>query len=296
MSKKYLVRLVSDLHLEVRNGIPTDIFPEEETPNITIILVLAGDIGDPFSEIYKTFLERAKCRYEIVIVVPGNHEFYNDNVIASTDERNKDMLSRTFNQSNRKTVICEAKSKNRSYQQCIVQMETVCRETSCTFLNNSCTTIDNKIKFIGSILWGHISEIERTLIENEEPNVFKYTKMGDQKFTIDIFNDLNKKCIKYLNEEIAKTDSHLKVIVVTHYAPSDKMLAERFVHSTIQSTFYCNVENLFRPPVVAWFSGHVHDGKTIYINGIESTSNSYGVEKEVQDYGFYRKDYSLIVS
>ena len=73
----FLLRILSDIHLELRNYIPKDIFPEKINSGIEEVLILAGDIGDPFSNIYKEFLTLCRSTFSFVIVVAGNHEFYN---------------------------------------------------------------------------------------------------------------------------------------------------------------------------------------------------------------------------
>ena len=42
------------------------------------VLGLLGDIGDPFTEVYRRFLEIQATRFDLVLVLSGNHEYYNN--------------------------------------------------------------------------------------------------------------------------------------------------------------------------------------------------------------------------
>src|SRR5579871_4464988 len=71
------VTLISDTHIDHRDDrdIPHDIFPEAD------ILVAAGDIGDPHDVKYTMFLAAASEKYKHVILITGNHEYYNHDVV-----------------------------------------------------------------------------------------------------------------------------------------------------------------------------------------------------------------------
>ena len=71
MKKVFRLQYASDIHLEKRVDIPT-IVPAYEN------LALVGDIGNPFTEKYTTFVESCSKLFDNVFVVPGNHEYYSD--------------------------------------------------------------------------------------------------------------------------------------------------------------------------------------------------------------------------
>lgn len=76
--------------------------------------------------------------------------------------------------------------------------------------------------------------------------------------------------------ETLKNPNAPKTIVVTHHAPSYKMLDKK--NKTLNSYYATDLEHLFKPPLVAWFSGHTHVSKeiTIGLNNIVSISNCFG--------------------
>lgn len=75
------LRVLSDIHLE---------FYEYEHEFIykfmpDCVLILAGDIGDPTSSLYKRFVTEISKFYERVIIIAGNHEYYQKYIINLLD-------------------------------------------------------------------------------------------------------------------------------------------------------------------------------------------------------------------
>ena len=62
--------IVSDIHTEFLDEDEKVSFPSAE------ILILAGDIGNPYSSTYTKILLQFSKEYEYVVVVAGNHEYY----------------------------------------------------------------------------------------------------------------------------------------------------------------------------------------------------------------------------
>lgn len=67
-------QLASDLHLETRGGIhaPPSAYPAPHSP----LLVLAGDVYPAAAPEYKEVIRRVAEPFQLVLYVPGNHEFY----------------------------------------------------------------------------------------------------------------------------------------------------------------------------------------------------------------------------
>lgn len=66
------IHLVSDLHLEMSKFHPIYLSKVD-----CDVLVLAGDIGAPFTRKYKNFIDLCSRTFKYVILVAGNHEYYN---------------------------------------------------------------------------------------------------------------------------------------------------------------------------------------------------------------------------
>jgi len=70
----FQAEVISDTHLNISKPRDQDLLKifSLQTPN----LILAGDIGDPDEPTLQKFLDIARQKYQRVIYIPGNHEFY----------------------------------------------------------------------------------------------------------------------------------------------------------------------------------------------------------------------------
>lgn len=127
-----LLYLLSDVHLDWV-GLPRPTSSSD-------ILILAGDIGWPLNQharpnnLYREFLIRCRQRFERVILVAGNHEYYG---------HSRDLVESTLRK--------------------------LAEETSVTYLQRQ-TIIFDGYRFVGCTLW---SEIEPTVIINDLKYVMK---------------------------------------------------------------------------------------------------------------------------
>jgi len=64
------IQYISDIHLEFLTNTPK-VIPRAD------VLCLVGDIGYPFSKIYKKFLTEMNNLFKKVFLITGNHEYYN---------------------------------------------------------------------------------------------------------------------------------------------------------------------------------------------------------------------------
>ena len=117
-----LIQYLSDIHLEFMTKVP-------KIKVMADVLCLAGDIGYPYSGIYKNFLIEMNKSFKKVFLIAGNHEYYNSDKYSnhSMDDVNT-MI---------KSLIKFHKLDN------------------ITFLNNS-YELYNDIIFVGTTLWSNI--------------------------------------------------------------------------------------------------------------------------------------------
>jgi predicted phosphodiesterase len=122
---KLKLRYISDIHLEFIK--PNEII--NFLNNITQsdkdeVCILAGDIGNPYSQNYKIFIDHISKIFQKTFIIAGNHEFYNN---KKTIEETYEFLTEYFKQYD-----------------------------NITFLNNS-YEIYNSYTFIGTTLWSKVT-------------------------------------------------------------------------------------------------------------------------------------------
>lgn len=240
-SKK--IRLISDLHYDKYPEI-TDLFEKldfyyHNVDKNNEILIVAGDIGiateqndigeTVIREGYVNVLKYLKSRWNHIIIVPGNHEYY--------------------------TAKCSVEKVNN-----IISNE--CEKFQIEFLNKDIAEIDGYI-FIGCCLW---SPMKKSLFENLNPKNWSFINHTE---LINLHNNhkewLSNSLEKYkkLSDE---NNRYLKdkIIVITHYLPSYNILHPKYrkgEYKNTTSAYVCDLEDViskyhFLTPF--WFSGHSH--------------------------------------
>ena len=128
------IHLISDIHHEFLKNIVDVKVPYIINYNekIKTVCILAGDIGHPHKKLYGDFISDLKKKFNYVIVIAGNHEYY------STKEQKYTM------------------------EQIENQIEYICDKYGAFFLNKSTIIIEN-VKFIGCTLWSFITDSIKTM-------------------------------------------------------------------------------------------------------------------------------------
>lgn len=220
--------LLSDLHLEGAKYT----FPQD-TDYSNSVLILAGDILT--LKALKTqnhildFFSEASNRFDQVIYVAGNHEFYGSDYYTTLKELSN---------------FCSNFSDN------------------IHFLENEVYEIGG-VSFIGATLWTDfyqndpISKLEALRCMSD----FRLIKNGENKFTPDFSIELHEKSLKFISEAI--TEEKMKgndVVVVSHHLPSERSIHPKYFGSSLNGAFCSDldfyIEN-FVPDV--WVHGHTHE-------------------------------------
>lgn len=158
------IQYISDLHLEFLNISKIDKIIKKITANAPI-LVLAGDIGNPFKNHYRYFLSKMSLIFNIIIVIAGNHEYYHNNILDV-----KSMCAK----------ICD-------------EFDNV------KFLDNNIFEYNNYV-FIGTTLWSHIinhnNEINDISCINDI-TIYKYNTLHKESldFIINALDNTDKQAI-----------------------------------------------------------------------------------------------------
>jgi predicted MPP superfamily phosphohydrolase len=119
---------LSDLHLEFYED-HTEFYDRIKNKLLDAdVLILAGDIGYPLHEHgveYSNLLVKFKKKYDTVILIAGNHEYY------QTEDYDRDLITET--------------------------LKRIAEKNNVIFLEKSSYVINN-IKFIGTTLWSDIDD------------------------------------------------------------------------------------------------------------------------------------------
>jgi predicted phosphodiesterase len=239
------IQYISDIHLEHYNKLP-------KIKPIGDILILAGDIGYPFSSIYKDFLIHMNKIFKKVFLITGNHEFYscgkNEGKIM---EEIDDYI---------KSIIFDNNLNNISY------------------LDNSYEDYEG-IRFCGTTLWTQITNTNYLI------NDFKIIK----DMTIDLRNELFTNSCEFIDDTINK--STIPIVMITHHIPSHKLIHSIFQTDEYKNYNQCyasNCETFFKEPIKIWIYGHTHKESNIEINNIKFLCNPRGYPNENKQIDFNR--------
>ncbi len=191
------------------------------------VLLIAGDIGDPFSKIYSFFLSILCQKFSdrLIIITSGNHEYYN--MSYSTEQIDAKIHD----------VVANLKQKYNS---------------SIVYLQNSIFHIhDTEYTVFGSTLWSNIKSSEEKDIVSLMNDYFKILDFNPEKCRF-----LHNKAVDCL-EKYLKENSNRKFIVLTHHLPSTSLL-DPFKFNGINSAYATDLEIANDSHIIAWFAGHTH--------------------------------------
>lgn len=246
-----MLQVVSDIHLEKR------VVPFEHILKPSAdVLALVGDIGSPFRPGLAEFIDWCASRFHHVFYVPGNHEYYNTNMIPV-----EEINSRLAN-------ICNSHS-------------------NVHFLYNTVKQV-GKYAFIGSVLWSHVPDEHTKTIQNmmnDYKYIFKMTNNKESKESkVDIetitVSDTNAEYQKnkvFIEQAVADARANnLTPIVLTHHTPSMHMTSSPRLTGGVSCFAFSST--LSCPPGIIrlWACGHTHYNFHHHQEGYELVSNQWG--------------------
>lgn len=235
----------SDLHLE---------FGDYQVPvhknEHDLGIILAGDIHTKTNAV--PFLEELSRRFKYVIYVLGNHEHYGESVLRTQDK----IKERVDN----------------------LQLHNV------YVLDNECVVLDG-VAFVGSTLWTSIDNGNPIAMFTLQNNMhdFKYIKYGLPGRTYRKFRPTDaviqhRYSVQYVFNTIKDfVSSGVKVVVITHHAPSHKSLPGGQLGSEWDPGYYSPLDDeiLCGGPDI-WIHGHIHESKDYMIGNTRVLSNPRG--------------------
>lgn len=231
------IQYVSDIHLEFSSKIPK-ILPRAD------VLCLLGDIGYPYSKIYKQFLVEMSKMFKKVFLIAGNHEYYN------------------LGPNKGKTI--------NEIEEYIEYIITSNKLNNITYLNDTYEDYEG-YRFIGSVLWSNIT--------NPNYLVNDFEQIIDM--TVPLYNELHKISKEEIEEAMKSTE--LPIIILTHHMPSYDLIDDKYKTvgmDKFNQCFASDCSNFFKSQVKLWLYGHTHKPKVVIINGIKFGCNPRGYPDE----------------
>tara|TARA_R100001163_G_C5066416_1_gene204820 strand:+ start:2691 stop:3935 length:1245 start_codon:yes stop_codon:yes gene_type:complete len=219
------VQVLSDLHLDYKKWKGREVAPEIAVGENAKFLVLAGDIGNPISKIYNDFLKNVCKIFEHVVLVPGNHEFYEQEYYEAVQilqelETKHDRLSVLQGPEDEFMNINMNMDMDMDMDMDMGNLDPhktgrLERHAGSVYLEldkpidiaeNSNIQEHNILEVIGTTMWSWIYESSANKKENKYIEEYCNTKFGDYrrikldhgKFTVNHSNELHKKQVKWI--------------------------------------------------------------------------------------------------
>jgi hypothetical protein len=182
------------------------------------------------------FLTECSTKWKSVILVAGNHEYYQSVRGKKTVEEIQRLLDEG----------CKALG-------------------NVHFLNKNSLEIDG-VRFLGTTLWSQIPVKSMRTVSSSMNDYRKiFTQRGDLHYskrhpggwntlTVDLTVLWHDDQVAWLEEEIPK--STLPTVIVTHHAPHPNHLTDK--DEPTNPAYATDLTRLMKSPVVCWISGHTH--------------------------------------
>ncbi|PLB49253.1 calcineurin-like phosphoesterase [Aspergillus steynii IBT 23096] len=224
------IQVLSDLHLEINQQ-----YLSYEIPVCAQHLILAGDIGRlTDSDNYREFLRRQTDRFKVVLLVLGNHEFYNETFAAGLEKARQLEQEPSLNG---KLVVLHQKRYD---------------------VPGSCVSV------LGCTLWSKVPSESREIVRAK---IKDFQKITD--WTVDDHNAAHDSDLAWLrreiqsirreNERTEKWNPKRSILVVTHHAPLlQRTSAPKNALNPWRFAFGTDFLSQVPDGVKVWVFGHTH--------------------------------------
>lgn len=233
------IQFVSDLHLEFKENLAyIQSVPFEITGDILIL------VGDTFYLKDKTmpnikFWRWASQNYQQVVLVPDNHEFYNNGDVTSRGD---------------------------SWQYMFLE--------NVGYYYNKVVRIGD-VDIILSTLWSHIRE-ENEVSVFRGMNDFSQILYDKHRLCVEDFNAEHKKCLAYIKQSVLKSTAK-HIVVVTHHLPTYQVVSEERIKDSMNNAYVTELGNFIADSRIDyWIYGHSHANIDAVINSTKIVTNQLG--------------------
>ena len=229
-----LIQVCSDIHLEYKD-ISSTSFDKIIIPNAEL-LVLAGDIGNPFENIYEEFISHCSKLFIHVLIIAGNHEYYNNN-----------------------------------YHLVSKKIQSICNKyNNIHYLDNKTFEYEGII-FIGTILWSYIPN-HITIYDLHAMNDFKKIR----NMTLELYKQLFEINLNFLEEKLEEYKNQECIILTHHSPSYNCLLKDFVTEkldccfASDLDYLFLKYKNL-----LGWIYGHIHYNYKEYNQNYFIYSNCY---------------------
>ena len=243
----FSVQIASDLHIEIIEE-NIKIDPLSYITPKADILILAGDIGSFYKfDQLYNFINDLSKYFKYILYVPGNHEYYMINNYEPLDIK---ILE------NRKLLLGQ-------------------KINNLIVLDKNSVLIDN-VCIIGCTLWSKPEcKVPNFLVRIKGINTYIYE--NNHKNDLDYIHQMIEYC----------KNKKLKLIVITHYPPSYKILKDSKKIDKFVSLYVNKLDHLLENKKIhTWICGHIHSNFNFMSKeGTRVVSNQLGKPKDkITDY------------
>ena len=246
-----LLRYSSDIHLEFMNTNQVQKTLQQFTANSEEVLILAGDIGNPFHPYYETFMSHINQQFQKTFVIPGNHEYYTHGYTLS-----------------------ETNTKLQSILQTLPNI---------SFLNNSCEVFED-VHFIGTTLWSDVKnpaiQINDTkYIQGMNVQTYQTEHIACRTFLEQALQISPTKPNVIITHHMPSYD----LIGPQYRSPSMEPYNQWFatdLNQLIESNKY---------RIKCWFYGHTHTPSEQILGGVPMLCNPVGYPNEQKTVDYHKQ-------
>ena len=185
------------------------------------------------------FWKWASANYRQVLIVPGNHEYYN---------------------------YCDVMDNGLQWNWMF--------KNNIGYYQNQVVRIDGT-DFIMSTLWSQISPSDEYFVW-KGMNDFRQIMYNGKLLQTEEFNQMHNFCLDFIKRSLAESTAE-HIVVVTHHLPTLEVVAPHHRGSVLNSAFATDLSKLIAGSRIdAWIYGHSHTNIDAEINGTKVICNQMG--------------------
>lgn len=295
------IQIASDLHIEFYGTATSEELDKLVIPNAPV-LVLLGDIGIPTHASYRNFLLMQAERFQAVLILSGNHEYYNV-------QDPEDVLPPPMAGSQQPVLSSSSlSSPNVCYSVDDMEsaIERICAESPrLHYVDNTCVRFGSGATapaLLCTPLWSHVPKEAMNEVGGLMNDYFKSyvrcnhqdTQISDHEgralvpLTPQITSQWHAMAVGWLERSIERLQvSGCECIgLVSHHAPTMRGTSHpRHEHSgsLVKHAFATELYSVYQhqPSVVFWAYGHTHFNNDRMSHGIRLVCNQRGYRESV---------------